>query len=90
KRMKNYVRKSEKANPKAVLIAAYESAGNWSSLVPRPYISMGTSYQWLDPSKDGPDKHAGYRGEIIKENHLLLQTNIVNNNPTMTLQEIRD
>lgn len=84
----NYVKKADKEKARTALISAYDSGGDWRSLLPGLGVSIRTAYRWLESSPNVADKRGGSRKTVINDEHLTFITNKVNANPLITLQEL--
>lgn len=84
-----YMKKRESESIKKQICAVYNNNGDWRGLANALGVKKATAYRWVKNQNQVQRQHGGKRREKITEDHRAVMTRYIEENPRMTLKELK-
>lgn len=84
-----YIKQKDADNVRRQICSLYNSNGDWKHLADTLGIKKSTAYRWVKHPDAGPMQRGGKRREKIRENHREYIARCIEENPRLTLKELK-
>lgn len=86
----SYIKKEEAEKNKIQICAVYNNNGDWRGLANTLGVTRSTAYRWVKNQNEIPRQRGGRRRVKITEEHRELMVQYIEENPRLTLKELKN
>lgn len=87
--MPPYIKKKEADNIRRQICAVYNDNGDWRGLANTLHVKKSTVYRWVKIQDQMERQRGGKRRQIIREEHHDLMVQYIEENPKLTLKQLK-